>query len=114
MMVASSRTKRSRNVDTGKLNKILRYRDITVDTEKRTVTKAGAAIPLQPLEFDLLAMFLRFKNCTLSRERLLNEIWGMDFVGVRTVDTHVAQLRKKLRLENGIVAVTKIGYRLED
>lgn len=99
---------------TGKLNKILRYRDITVDTEKRTVMKAGAAIPLQPLEFDLFAMFLRFKNCTLSRERLLNEIWGMDFVGVRTVDTHVAQLRKKLKLENGIVAVTKIGYRLED
>ena len=99
---------------TGKLNKILRYRDITVDTEKRTVMKAGEAIPLQPLEFDLFAMFLRFKNCTLSRERLLNEIWGLDFVGARTVDTHVAQLRKKLRLENGIVAVTKIGYRLED
>lgn len=59
---------------TGKLNKILRYRDITVDTEKRTVMKAGKAIPLQPLEFDLFAMFLRFKNCTLSRERLLNEI----------------------------------------
>lgn len=99
---------------TGKLNKILRYRDITVDTEKRTVMKAGKAIPLQPLEFDLFAMFLRFKNCTLSRERLLNEIWGLDFVGMRTVDTHVARLRKKLRLENGIVAVTKIGYRLED
>ena len=44
----------------------------------------------------------------------MNEIWGLDFVGARTVDTHVAQLRKKLRLENGIVAVTKIGYRLED
>lgn len=99
---------------TGKLDKILRYRDITIDTEKRTVTKCGEVVALQPLEFDLFAMLVRFKNCTLSRERLLNEIWGIEYLGVRTVDTHIAMLRKKLGLESGIVAVTKIGYRLED
>ena len=99
---------------TGKLGKILRYRDITIDTEKRTVTKCGEVVALQPLEFDLFAMLVRFKNCTLSRERLLNEIWGIEYLGVRTVDTHIAMLRKKLGLESGIVAVTKIGYRLED
>lgn len=99
---------------TGKLNKILRYRDITVDTEKRTVSKCGEAVALQPLEFDLFVMLVKFKNCTLSRERILNEIWGMDFLGARTVDTHIANLRKKLGLESGIVAVTKVGYRLED
>lgn len=59
-------------------------------------------------------MLVRFKNCTLSRERLLNEIWGMDYLGARTVDTHIAMLRKKLDLGGGIVAVTKVGYRLED
>ena len=99
----------------GKLNKVLRCRDITIDTEKRTVTKSGEAVALQPLEFDLLVKLIKFKNCTMSRERLLSEIWGVDFVGgTRTVDTHVASLRKKLGLEGIIVTVTRIGYRLED
>ena len=99
----------------GKLKKVLRCRDITIDTEKRTVTKSGEAVALQPLEFDLLVKLIKFKNCTMSRERLLSEIWGVDFVGgTRTVDTHVASLRKKLGLEGVIVTVTRIGYRLED
>lgn len=99
----------------GKLNKVLRYRDITIDTEKRTVVQCGTAVPLQPLEFDLLVKLVRFKNCTLPRERLLNEIWGIDFAGgTRTVDIHVAHLRKKLHLEDAILPVSKVGYRLED
>lgn len=99
---------------TGKLNKILRYRDITIDTEKRTVVKSGETVSLQPLEFDLLVKLIKFKNCALPRERLLNEIWGIDFPGgTRTVDIHIAHLRKKLGLENVIQAVSKVGYRLE-
>lgn len=99
----------------GKLNKILRYEDITVDTEKHTVVKSGEDISLQPLEFDLLVKLIKFKNCTLPRERLLNEIWGIDFAGgTRTVDIHIAHLRKKLGLERAIQSVTKVGYRLED
>jgi len=99
----------------GKLNKILRYQDITVDTEKHTVVKNGEGISLQPLEFDLLVKLIKFKNCTLPRERLLNEIWGIDFAGgTRTVDIHIAHLRKKLGLERAIQSVTKVGYRLED
>lgn len=99
----------------GKLNRVLRYREITIDTEKRTVVKSGAAVSLQPLEFDLLVKFVKFKNCTLPRERLLNEIWGIDFAGgTRTVDIHVAHLRKKLGLEGAIQSVSKVGYRLED
>ena len=99
----------------GKLNKILRFQDITLDIEKRTVIKNGSVIALQPLEFDLLAKLMRYQNCTLPRERLLNEIWGIDFAGgTRTVDIHVAHLRKKLGLENAIQAVSKVGYRLED
>ena len=100
---------------TGKLNKVLRYRDITVDTEQRTVTRCGKTISLQPLEFELLAKLLRLKNCTLTRERLLSEIWGIDFAGgTRTVDIHITHLRKKLGLQDAIQAVSKIGYRLED
>lgn len=99
----------------GKLNKILRFLDITLDIEKRTVVRSGNVIPLQPLEFELLAKLMRYQNCTLPRERLLNEIWGIDFAGgTRTVDIHVAHLRKKLGLENAILTVSKVGYRLED
>lgn len=99
----------------GKLNKILRFQDITLDIEKRTVVKNGSMIALQPLEFDLLAKLMRYQNCTLPRERLLIEIWGIDFAGgTRTVDIHVAHLRKKLELGNAIQAVSKVGYRLED
>jgi len=99
----------------GKLNRILRYRDITIDTEKRTVVVGDDAVSLQPLEFDLLVKLVKFKNCTLPRERLLNEIWGIDFAGgTRTVDIHVTHLRKKHGLEGAIQSVSKIGYRLED
>lgn len=100
---------------TGKLNSVLRYKTITVDLQKRTIQKDGDPVLLQPLEFDLLAKLLKFKNCTLSRDRLLNEVWGFDFAGgTRTVDIHVAHLRKKLGPELNIVSVTKLGYRLED
>ena len=83
---------------TGKLNSILRYKTITVDVSKRLVSKDGQIVSLQPLEFDLLVILIKFKNCTLSRDRLLNEVWGFDFAaGTRTVDIHVAHLRKKTR-----------------
>ena len=100
---------------TGKLNSILRYKTITVDVPKRLVSKDGEIVSLQPLEFDLLVILIKFKNCTLSRDRLLNEVWGFDFAGgTRTVDIHIAHLRKKLGQELNIVSVTKLGYRLED
>ena len=97
------------------LELLVRIEKVLDRAEKRTVTKSGEAVALQPLEFDLLVKLIKFKNCTMSRERLLSEIWGVDFAGgTRTVDTHVASLRKKLGLEGVIVTVTRIGYRLED
>ena len=100
---------------TGKLNRVIRYRDLTVDTENRTVARMGAEIPLKPLEFDVFVMLLRCKNRTVPREKLLNELWGIDFFGgTRTVDVHISNLRKKLELESHIRTIPKIGYRLED
>lgn len=99
----------------GKLNKILRYRDIVIDQEKRTVLKRGEPVMLQPIEYDLLVAFIRHKNCSLSRERLLSEIWGYDYMGTtRTVDTHISNLRRKLDLTDAIISVPKIGYRLTE
>lgn len=99
----------------GKLNRVLHFKDIVIQLEDRTVKKCGEEIPLKPLEFDLLVMLARYKNRTLPRERLLNEIWGIDFVGgTRTVDVHVANIRRKLGLHDELKSVSKIGYRLED
>lgn len=99
---------------TGKLNKILRFRDIVIDIETRTIKKGEETIYLQPIEYDLLVALIRHKNCTLSRERLLSEIWGFDYAGAtRTVDTHISCLRRKLDLADAIISIPKIGYRLE-
>jgi DNA-binding response OmpR family regulator len=99
----------------GKLNSVLRIKDITIDLENHNVNRCGEDISLKPLEFDLLVMLVKYKNRTIPRERLLNEIWGVDFVGgTRTVDVHVAQIRKKLKLHEELKSIPKIGYRLED
>lgn len=93
---------------TGKLNKILRYKNIEINEDTRTVTLGGEIIVLQPIEYDLIVALMRHKNCTLSRERLIAEIWGFDYVGVtRTVDTHVSSLRRKLNLGDAIISVPK-------
>lgn len=100
---------------TGKLNKILIYKNIEINEDTRTVTLGGEIIVLQPIEYDLIVALMRHKNCTLSRERLIAEIWGFDYVGVtRTVDTHVSSLRRKLNLGDAIISVPKIGYRLKE
>lgn len=99
---------------TGKLNKVLRCRDIVIDVEKRTIKKGSETVYLQPIEYDLMIALIRHKNCTLSRERLLSEIWGFDYIGeTRTVDTHISSLRRKLDLAGMIISIPKVGYRLE-
>jgi two-component system alkaline phosphatase synthesis response regulator PhoP len=99
----------------GKLNSILRIKDITIDLENHSVSQCGEDVALKPLEFDLLVMLVKYKNRTIPRERLLNEIWGVDFIGgTRTVDVHIAQIRKKLNLHEELKSIPKIGYRLED
>ena len=95
---------------TGRLNQVYRFRDLTLDAENRTLTYAGEPIDLPPLEFDV-----KNKNRTVSRERILNEIWGEDYFGdIRTVDVRVANLRKKLGLGDEIRTISKTGYRLEE
>ena len=98
---------------TGGANKLFRVGDIELHTDERAVYRDGKALPLKPLEFDLLTLFVKNKNIALSRERIMAAVWGGDYVGEsRTVDVHVAQLRKKTGLT--IVSLPKIGYRLED
>lgn len=96
----------------GKVDTIIPLGDVVVDTEKRTVCRNGTDLNLTPMEFDLLLFLAKKKNTALSRDRLLNEVWGICYEGgTRTVDVHIAQLRKKTGLS--ITSVPKIGYRLE-
>lgn len=100
---------------TGRLNQVYRFRDFTLDAENRTLTRSGEPIDLPPLEFDVFAVLMKNKNRTVSREHILNDIWGEDYFGdIRTVDVRVANLRKKLGLGNEIRTISKTGYRLEE
>lgn len=93
---------------------ILKVGDVEIDTEKRSVTKAGEEIYLKPMEYDCLLMFVRHKNKALTREQLLKALWGVDFEGeTRTVDAHVGRIRKKLGFQDVIRTIPRIGYRLE-
>lgn len=99
----------------GKWNQIFHFRDLTLDNANRTLTQNGAEIILPPLEFDVLAVLMKNKNRTVSRDHILNEIWGEDYFGdIRTVDVRIANLRKKLHLSDEIRTISKAGYRLEE
>ena len=99
----------------GKLNEIYHFRDLTLDKCNRRLTRGGTEVSLPPLEFDVLAVLMKNKNRTVSRERILNEIWGQDYFGdIRTVDVRIANLRKRLDLGDAIRTVSKAGYRLEE
>ena len=81
--------------------------------DSRDVTVAGDPIELTGKEFDLLACFLEHPGIVLSRERLLDLVWGMTYPGgTRTVDVHVAQLRRKLGSPETIRTIRGSGYKL--
>ena len=93
---------------------VFRIDDVEVFMEEHLVLLDGERIELTTKEFSLLVKLIENKNIALSRERLLESIWGYDYVGeTRTVDVHIQKLRKKLRLESRINTVYKLGYRLE-
>jgi DNA-binding response OmpR family regulator len=89
--------------------------DVEVDAGRREVRVAGRVVPLATREFDLLQYLASNRGLVLSRQQLLDAVWGMDWYGdARTVDVHVGQLRKKLS-DGGLrlVTVWGIGYRLD-
>ena len=92
---------------------VLSAREIVLRRDAHDVTVGGEAIELTGKEFDLLACFLEHPGIVLSRERLLDLVWGMTYPGgTRTVDVHVAQLRRKLGDPDGIRTVRGAGYKL--
>lgn len=88
--------------------------DVVVDMEARMVTKAGVPVVLTNKEYGLLVLFIQNKNIALFKESLYEKVWGEEYDGdSRTLELHVQRLRKKMGWENQLVAVYKVGYRLE-
>ena len=96
----------------------LTFGDLVVNLTRREVTLHGEPIPLKPQEYQLLAFFAEHRGQMLSREFILERVWGWDFIGdSRTVDVHVRWLRQKIEDDPGnpvrIITVRGGGYRFE-
>lgn len=100
---------------TGKRKPQLTFRNMVVDLRSHKVREANREVGLKPMEFHLLTVFLQNRNIVLGRDKLLDMVWGSDFYGdTRTVDVHVANLRKKLSACEAIRTISKAGYLFED
>ena len=87
--------------------------EITIDPSRREVSLGGVLVVLTPREFDLLAWMANHKGFVLSRQQLLDGVWGSSWYGdARTVDVHVAQLRRKLGPDLPLATIRGVGYRM--
>lgn len=88
--------------------------DVTIDPARHETMVSGRPVALRPREFDLLLSMAQHKGIVLSRDQLLDLVWGYDFYGeTRTVDVHIAHLRRKLGKSNvEIETVMGVGYKL--
>ena len=88
---------------------------LTVDLDERTVTADGARVALTYKEFELLRLFLSRPGAAFTRERILSDVWGVEYAGeTRTVDMHIKTLRQKLGDYGAMIeTVRNVGYRLE-
>lgn len=92
----------------------LLFDDIEIDFSARKVFRSGLEVVLTPKEYSLLETLLLNRNIALSREKLINLVWGFDYEGdTRTVDVHIRQIRAKLGLKDRLKTLYKTGYRFE-
>jgi two-component system alkaline phosphatase synthesis response regulator PhoP len=92
---------------------VIRHGDLVIDAGRREVRVGEEEIQLAPKEFDLLWELLDHRGLVLTRDQLLERVWGYTFAGdTRTVDVHVRQLRRKLGDASPIVTVWGVGYKV--
>ena len=92
------------------------YGGLTVDFTGRIVTVDGVRVDMSPREYDLFFFLVKNRGIALSREKLINEVWGYDFFGDdRTIDTHIKQLRKILGPYSKCISTLRgVGYRFDE
>ena len=95
---------------------VLTAANVTLDPSRRQVTVDGESITLTRKEFDLLETLMRNRGLVMTREKLLDTVWGIDFPGdTRTVDVHMGTLRQKLGAGAALLQTVRgVGYRMED
>lgn len=92
---------------------IIEIGDLVINDTSHSVIDSKGEIELAPKEYDLLVYLVKNNKIALSREKLLNEVWGYDFLGDdRTIDTHIKNLRKKIG-KGAIKTIRGIGYKLD-
>lgn len=92
---------------------IIEIGDLVINDTSHSVSNSKGEIELAPKEYDLLVYLIKNNKIALSREKLLNEVWGYDFLGDdRTIDIHIKNLRKKIG-KNAIKTIRGIGYKLD-
>ncbi len=107
---------RRQNLTTSSSSSVKQFRDITIYTQECRVTVGEEEINLSPKEYRLLELFMSYPRRVWSREQLIEQIWGPDFLGdTKTVDVHIRWLREKLEKDPGqpeyLITVRGFGYR---
>jgi DNA-binding response OmpR family regulator len=98
----------------GPSTEVLQAGDVTIDVGRREVVVDGEVVPFTTKEFDLLRFLAERTGLALSRQQILDGVWGYDWFGdARTVDVHIAQVRKKVGDALQIATVRGVGYRLD-
>jgi DNA-binding response OmpR family regulator len=112
-VIVSRHNKIQGNTD---LNQRYKFEGLEVDVIGRNVFVDGVKVDMTPKEYDLLFYLVKNKNVALTRDKLLDEVWGFDFVGDdRTVDTHIKMLRSSIGIyRDFIVTLRGLGYKFED
>jgi DNA-binding response OmpR family regulator len=103
---------------TGDTPPVFRFGDFEVDFNRFELRRGGKPVDVTPIEFKLLAAFIQNRRSVLSRQQLLDHVWGRDiYVTDRVVDTHVGNLRRKVETDPDkpvfVVSVRGVGYRFE-
>jgi DNA-binding response OmpR family regulator len=103
--------------DAGTQRPVHHIGDVTINFDRHEATKGDAALDLTPREFRLLSYLVERRGEVVSREELLDAVWGYDTIPfTRTVDTHIAKLRKKIEEDpsdpHHIITVHRVGYKL--
>jgi two-component system alkaline phosphatase synthesis response regulator PhoP len=95
-------------------SQVIRFQHLRIDTAARRVWADDREVELTSTEYDLLKTLAAHRGMVLSREQLLEQVWGQDFFGeIRVVDVHLGHVRQKLGPHHGIVTVRGVGYRFE-
>ena len=94
---------------------VLAFRHVRIDTGSRQVWAGEEPVELTAIEFDLLKTLAEHRGMVLSREQLLQQVWGYDYYGEdRVIDVHVGHIRQKLGDDRFVVTVRGVGYRFVD